>query len=95
MAVFALVTCLSFALTIASLQLTSRLVPLLDPRHLLAALALGPLLGLWGLLGRGVEYYSWDRRTIVEFRPMAIFKRFTVGGLVLLSILRQDQQYKA
>ncbi|WP_019948136.1 MFS transporter [Hymenobacter aerophilus] len=48
-----LVTCLGFALTIASIQLTSRLVPLLDPRYLLAPLALGPLLGLWGLLGRG------------------------------------------
>ncbi|WP_242478785.1 MFS transporter [Hymenobacter lapidiphilus] len=47
-----LVTCLGFALTIASLQFTSWLAAHLPAPYLYLPLALGPLLGLWGLFGR-------------------------------------------
>ncbi|WP_262490657.1 MFS transporter [Hymenobacter amundsenii] len=48
-----LVTCLGFALTIASLQFTSWLATHVPAPYVYLPLALGPLLGLWGLLGRG------------------------------------------
>ncbi|SDX64376.1 MFS transporter [Hymenobacter psychrophilus] len=47
-----LVTCLGFALTIVSIQLTSLLARSLDPRYLFLPLAIGPALGLWALFGR-------------------------------------------
>ena len=48
-AALTIVTCLGFALTIASVQLTSWLAPLLPPPLLLLPLAIGPALGLWAL----------------------------------------------
>ncbi|MFD2784558.1 MFS transporter [Hymenobacter rubripertinctus] len=48
-----LVTCLGFALTIVSLQFTSWLAAHLPAPYVYLPLALGPLLGLWGLFGRG------------------------------------------
>ncbi|MBT2558221.1 MFS transporter [Hymenobacter sp. ISL-91] len=50
-----LVTCLGFALTIVSIQLTSLLARSLDPRYLFLPLAIGPALGLWALFGRGKQ----------------------------------------
>ncbi|NVO86500.1 MFS transporter, partial [Hymenobacter sp. P5252] len=47
-----LVTCLGFALTIVSLQCTSWLAAHLPAPYVYLPLALGPLLGLWGLFGR-------------------------------------------
>ncbi len=53
-----LVTCLGFALTIVSIQLTSLLARSLDPRYLFLPLAIGPALGLWALFGRGSRRYE-------------------------------------
>ncbi|WP_317041380.1 hypothetical protein [Hymenobacter daecheongensis] len=44
-----IVNCLGFALTIVSIQLTSWLALRLGPEWFLVPLALGPVLGLWGL----------------------------------------------
>ncbi|MDQ2795136.1 MAG: MFS transporter, partial [Bacteroidota bacterium] len=56
-AALTIVNCLGFALTIGSIQLTSRLGPLLPPHLLLLPLAVGPALGLWAL---------WRGRQLVE-----------------------------
>ncbi|SHM04645.1 MFS transporter [Hymenobacter psychrotolerans] len=47
-----IVNCLGFALTIASIQLTSLLARSVPPPYLLLPLTVGPALGLWGLRRR-------------------------------------------
>ncbi|WP_088841716.1 MFS transporter [Hymenobacter gelipurpurascens] len=44
-----IVNCLGFALTIVSIQFTSFLAHFLQPHYLYMTLAIGPVLGLWGL----------------------------------------------
>ena len=44
-----IVNCIGFAITILSIQLISLLAKFIDPSVLFVFLAVGPLLGLWGL----------------------------------------------
>jgi MFS family permease len=54
-----IVNCLGFALTVVSIQVTNWLGHFLEPQYLYVMLALGPLLGLWGLLSkRPTETYN-------------------------------------
>lgn len=51
-----LLNCIGFAISIISIELISSLAIRIDPKHIFLVLAIGPILGLWQMLDKSVNF---------------------------------------